>query len=58
MDEVERRVGAWLAQRHAGFDQPTRYLRNCIATRSGDEAIFKDLDEALAELERIQGGLA
>lgn len=57
MEEVERRVGAWIAQRHAGFDKPTQYLKSCIANRSGDEAIFKELDEALSELERIQSGM-
>jgi hypothetical protein len=58
MEEVERRIGAWMEQRHDGFGRLSDYLRRCIARRSGDDAIFRDLDEALAELERIQSGLA
>ena len=58
MEEVERRIGAWMQQRHAGFDKLSDYLRSCIGQRRGDEAVFKDLDEALSELERIQSGLA
>ncbi|MGQ0655367.1 MAG: hypothetical protein ACT4P4_24425 [Betaproteobacteria bacterium] len=57
MEEVERRIGAWMQQRHAAFDRLSDYLRGCIAQRRGDEAIFRDLDEALSELERIQSGM-
>ena len=58
MDEVERRLGGWMQQRHPGFGRLSDYLRGCIAERRGDEAVFKDLDEALSELERIQSGMA
>lgn len=58
MEEAERRIGAWMRERHAGFGKLSDYLRGCIAGRRGDAAIFKDLDEALAELERIQSGMA
>jgi len=57
MEEVERRIGAWMQKRHADFDKLSVYLRSCIAERRGDPAIFRDLDEALSELERIQSGM-
>jgi len=57
MEEVERRVSAWMRQRHPDFPDLTPYLKDCIAQRRGDEAVFKDLDEALSELERIQSGM-
>ena len=57
MEEVERRIGAWMRERHASFEKLSDYLRNCLAQRSGDAAVFKDLDEALSELERIQSGM-
>lgn len=58
MEEVERRVSEWMRARHAGFPGVVSFLKESIAQRRGDAAVFKDLDEALAELERIQSGLA
>ena len=58
MEEVERRISAWMRKRHPEFPDLTPFLKACIAGRRGDEAVFKDLDEALSELERIQSGLA
>jgi hypothetical protein len=58
MEEVEKRVLAWLRERHPSLQSDVKsFLGNCIAQRHGDGAIFKDLDEALCELERIQSGM-
>ncbi len=59
IDEVERRVTAWLAQRHP-LDGPfSAALRASISDRRPlAAALYADLDEALAELERIQAGMA
>jgi hypothetical protein len=56
---VERRVTAWLAQRHR-LDGPfSATLRASISDRRPLAAeLYADLDEALAELERIQAGMA
>ena len=58
IDEVERRVTAWLAQRHA-LDGPfSATLRASISERRSLPAeLYADLDEALRELERIQAGM-
>jgi hypothetical protein len=53
MDEVERRVAEWIGMKEG----VAAYLRRCIAERTGDDRTFNGLDEALAELERIQSGL-
>src|SRR3954467_3101865 len=59
IDEVERRVTAWLGQRPA-FDGPFRApLGASIPERRPLTAeLYADLDEALGELERIQAGMA
>jgi hypothetical protein len=58
IDEVERRVTARLAQRHA-LDGPfSATLRASISERRPLPAeLYADLDEALGELERIQAGM-
>src|SRR3982751_2444351 len=57
IDEVERRVTAWVAQRHP-LDGPfSAALRASISERRSLPAeLHADLDEALPELERIQDG--
>ncbi len=58
MEEVERRVLAWLRERHPSVQTDLKsLLSECIAQRRGDEGMFKDLDEALSELERIQSAI-
>src|SRR3954465_13030760 len=58
IDEVERRVTAWVAQRHP-LDGPfSAALRASISERRSLLAeLYADLDEALSELERIQAGM-
>ena len=58
IDEVERRVSEWLAQRHS-LDRPfSSMLRACISERRPlVDALCADLDEALSHLERIQVGM-
>ena len=57
IDEVERRVSAWLGARHAIGNSFAAYLRECIRARKGLSAgLYADIDEALSELERIQAG--
>lgn len=58
IDEVERRVTAWVAQRHP-LDGPfSAALRASISERRSLPAeLYADLDEALSELERIQAGM-
>jgi hypothetical protein len=59
IDEVERRVTAWLAQRHAVDGSFSATLRASISERRSLPAdLYADLDEALRELERIQAGMA
>ena len=58
IDEVEKRITDWLRQRHALGESFSTLLRGCIERRSvltGE--LQKDIDEALAELERIQSGM-
>jgi hypothetical protein len=58
MSEVEQRVTEWLRQRHALGESLTVTLQRCIAERTPlDEPLERDIDEALAELERIQSGM-
>ena len=58
IDEVEKRVTEWLRQRHSISSPLSQTLRECIAHRSALPAdLQKDIDEALAELERIQSGM-
>jgi hypothetical protein len=54
IDEVEKRVTDWLR-----LERPfTAVLRECIERRSALSAdLQKNVDEALAELERIQSGM-
>lgn len=58
MEEVERRVVAWLRKEH-GFagDSLTGYLRGCITGAAADERVFSGAGEALDDLERIQSGM-
>lgn len=59
IEEVEKRVTAWLAKRHAVGDSFSGQLKRCIAERTAlPAALQKDIDEALSELERIQSGMA
>ena len=58
IDEVERRVTAWLAQRHAVDGSFSAALRASISERRPLAAeLYADLNEALGELERIQAGM-
>ena len=58
IDEVEKRVTEWLRQRHPLSSPLSQALRECIAHRGSLAAeLQKDIDEALAELERIQSGM-
>lgn len=57
IEEVERRVLAWLRPRHAGVgDSLPGFLKDCISGKSSDTAPFPDIDEALDELEKRQSG--
>ena len=58
MEEVERRVVAWLRREH-GFsgESLTAYLRACIGGAPADERVFTGASEALEDLERIQSGM-
>lgn len=57
IDEVERRVTAWLAQRHPIEGPFSAALRASISElRPLPAGLDADLDEALGELERIQAG--
>jgi hypothetical protein len=57
IDEVERRVSAWLAQRHPVEGSFSAMLRACISERRAlPDEVQTDLDEALGELERLQAG--
>ena len=59
IDEVERRVSEWLAQRHPLDGTFSTVLRACISKRRALPAgMDADLAEALGELERIQAGMA
>ena len=54
IEEVERRVSEWLRLERSF----TGVLRECIERRRALEPqLQKDIDEALAELERIQSGM-
>ena len=58
IDEVEKRVTEWLRQRHPLNESFPMALRDCIEKRGAlSMELQKDLDEALAELERIQSGM-
>ena len=58
IDEVEKRVTQWLQQRHALSSTFSQTLRHCIERRAPlAPDLQKDIDEALAELERIQSGM-
>ncbi|HEY5897096.1 MAG TPA: hypothetical protein VIV54_06000 [Burkholderiales bacterium] len=58
IEEVERRVTAWLREREEFEGSFTAVLRRCITARSDVPAGFFDqVDEALTELERIQSGV-
>src|SRR2546421_8676112 len=58
IDEVEKRVTQWLGERHALGSSFTATLRQCIEQRAAlPPELYKDLDEALAHLERIQAGM-
>lgn len=58
IDEVEKRVTEWLRQRHPLNESFPTALRDCIEKRGAlSVELQKDLDEALAELERIQSGM-
>jgi hypothetical protein len=58
MDEVERRVVAWLRKEH-GFagEALVGYLRGCITGAPAEERHFSAIGEALDDLERIQSGM-
>jgi hypothetical protein len=60
MDEVERRLLAWLGRQHGvlqGRASVTALLRDCIERKSAvDPALFADLAAALDDLERLQAG--
>ena len=59
LDEVERRVTDWLAQRHDVGASFTATLKSCIGGRAAlADALQSDIDEALSHLERMQSGLA
>lgn len=59
IDEVERRVTAWLSKRHDVGDSFSGRLKRCIAERTALPAeLQRDIDEVLSELERIQSGMA
>ena len=59
IDEVERRVSEWLAQRHPLAGTFSTALRACISDgRPLPAGMDADLDEALSHLERIQAGMA
>jgi hypothetical protein len=58
IDEVEQRVTEWLRQRHSLAHPLSETLRRCISQRTPlAPGLQKDIDEALAELERIQSGI-
>jgi hypothetical protein len=58
IDEVEKRVTAWLSQRHDVGDSFAGRLKQCITARTSlPPELQKDIDEALSELERIQSGM-
>jgi hypothetical protein len=58
IEEVERRVLAWLRPRHAGVGESfPGFLKDCISGKTSDAAPFPDIDEALDELEFRQSGL-
>jgi hypothetical protein len=58
IDEVEKRVSDWLRQRHPLGESFATALRGCIERRDTlAPGLQKDIDEALAELERIQSGM-
>jgi len=58
IEEVEKRVTAWLAKRHEVGGSFSGRLKQCIAERAAlPEELQKDIDEALSELERIQSGM-
>jgi hypothetical protein len=58
IDEVERRVSEWLAQRHPLDGTFSTSLRACIREgRPLPAGMDADLDEALSHLERIQAGM-
>lgn len=58
MEEVERRVLAWLRERHAfPGDSLSAFLKDCIRGKPGGEGVFADLEEALGDLERMQSGM-
>ena len=58
IDEVEKRVTEWLRQRHPLDGSFSSVLRACIERRSALPAdLQRDIDEALAELDRIQAGM-
>lgn len=58
IEEVEKRVTAWLSQRHK-LDGPfSETLKKCITSEMRlSVELQKEIDEALSELERIQSGM-
>jgi len=64
IEQVEGSVAAWLRQRHSLLQEGASViglLRDCVARRASAPAeslqpLFKDLDEALEHLERVQRG--
>jgi hypothetical protein len=63
IEEVEGSVAAWLRERYAflGEKSVTSLLKDCVARTAPSEPealqpLFRDLDEALEHLERVQGG--
>lgn len=58
IEEVEKRVTAWLGRRHSVGASFSEMLKQCIAARTPlAPELQKDIDEALSELERIQSGM-
>ena len=64
IEQVEGSVAAWLRDRHSLLQEGASVsglLRDCVARRASASAealrpLFKDLDEALTYLERVQRG--
>ena len=65
MQEVEGTVVAWLRQKHPMLESDRsmiQLLKDCIARSEAPgpevlQPLFRDLDEALTHLERVQRGL-
>lgn len=63
LEQVEGSVLSWLRERHpvlAERGSVTQLLKDCIARSVGERdmlpPLFKDLDEALDHLEKVQSG--